>query len=221
MATSLSAAPDRQRSVTAAFSALRLLDRPTSTSQEVAEALEQEPQLGKQMLKMARSPLFGVRSPDLTVARAVVLLGFVTVRKLVVLSLCRDLGSLSDEAETDQWRRALWVGIAAEQIMRRIDEPAAAEALMAGMVSVMSDAFDGELADEAVGRTRTVDPARMARFIDAAVRVADLVIAASPGLPPTTDVDEALEAAGLGPLSDGRLGVDIRRGFDLYASLLV
>ena len=221
MATSLSAAPDRHRSVTAAFSALRLLDRATSTSQEVAEVLEQEPRLGKQMLKMARSPLFGVRAPDLTVSRAVVLLGFVTVRKLVVLSLCRDLGNLSNEAETDQWRRALWVGIAAEQIMRRIDEPAAAEALMAGMVSVMSDAFDGDLADEAVGRARAVDPKRMERFIDAAVRVADLVVAASPGLPPTAEVDEALEAAGLGSLSDGRLCVDIRRGFELYASLLV
>lgn len=222
MAIATNSATDSHRSVTAAFNALRLLDRKTATSSEVGEALEHDPRLGQQMLKMARSPLCGVRTPDLTVSRAVVLLGFVTVRKLVVLSLCRDLGALGgSEADTERWQQALWVGISAEQIARRIDENAASEALMAGMVSVMADSFDDNVDSQAITGERNVEPERMARFLDAAVRVADLVVSTSPGLPQTADVDEALEAAGLRPLNDGRLALDIRRGYELYASLLV
>ncbi len=211
-----------QHGVGVAFKVLRILDREDSTGAEVAEALETDPQLGRQVLRMARSPLFGVRSPDLTVARAVVLLGFVTIRKLVVLSLCRQLGSV-DAAGPDsrRWRRALWVGIAAEEITRRFDERAASEALLVGMTSVMADALAAHgTTSIGLDGARSADPARMQRFLRGAERVAQLIIEARPGLPATTEVDAALEEAGLMPLHDGRLAVDIRRGYELYASLL-
>lgn len=203
-----------------AFNVLRLLDRPTSTSVEVAAALEQDPTLSAQILKMARSPLCGVTSKDLTVGRALVLIGFVTVRKLVVVSLCRQLGSMSDENE-EQWRHGLWVGIAAEEIVRRIDETIASEALMQGMMRHSSDqlAAHGE-GDVFANHQTAVDPARMARFLAGAEAVADLIIAARPALPSTASVDEALQEAGLMPMGDGKLAVDIRRGFELYASLI-
>jgi len=203
---------------TVAFKVLRVLDRPNSTCAQVAEVLEQDKNLSRQILKMARSPLCGVRSPDLTPARSIVLLGFVTVRKLVVVSLCRELGSLGD-GDAGRWRNALWVGIAAEEITRRIDETIASDALMAGMMTAMSD----ELAEYDSGRPALpdsgVDPKRMARFLAGAQAVAALIIAAQPGLPATIAVDEALEDVGLMPLDDGRLAVDIRRGFELYSSL--
>ncbi len=213
---------ERQR-IGVAFNVLRLLDRPDSTGADVAEALEKDETLGRQVLRMARSPLCGLRSPDLTVARAVVLLGFVTIRKLVVLSLCRDLGSIGSAAEpgdANRWRRALWVGIAAEEITRRYDERAASEALMAGVTSVMADAFASYGNPDGLDVTPAVDPERMQRFLGGAEGLARLIIEARPGLPPTTAVDDALEEAGLMPLYDGRLAVDIRRGYELYASLL-
>ncbi len=201
-----------------AFKVLRVLDRPNSTCAQVGEVLAEDPSLSRQILKMARSPLCGVRSPDLTAARAIVLLGFVTVRKLVVVSLCRELSSLS-EGDGDGWRNALWVGIAAEEITRRIDETIASDALMAGMTASMSSQF-AQLGSTAPATPDSgVDPKRMARFLAGAQAVASLIIAAQPGLPATADVDEALEGAGLMPLYDGRLAVDIRRGFELYSSL--
>ena len=209
--------PDKQ-GPSLSFKLLRILDRPTSTSADVAEVLEAHPTLPKQILKMARSPLCGVRSPDLTVGRAIVLLGFVTVRKLVVLTLCRELGSIGDNAKLHEWKHALWVGITAEEIARRVDETLASEALMAGMMTYMHDAFEGHV--ETSTAPASADAAKMERFVRAAESVASLIIQARPGLPSTTAIDESLEEAGLMPLYDGRLGVDIRRGFEVYASLM-
>ncbi len=216
--TATSPAVDESR-ITVAFNVLRLLDRPTSTCVEVAEAMEQDPVLDRQVLKMARSPLCGIRSPDLTVSRALVMLGFITVRKLVVVSLCRVLGSLGEGNES-RWRRGLWVGIAAEEIALRLDETAASEALMAGMTSFISADLEDRGATELVATASNVSPARMQQFVQAAENVADCIIVARPGLPSTAEVDEALEAAGLMPQQDGKLALDIRRGYEVYASLL-
>ena len=143
-----------------------------------------------------------------------------TVRKLVVLTLCRELAAMGNNAEVHEWKRALWVGIAAEEITRRVDETMASEALMAGMMTHMQDAFEGHVPSESTTETSSADAKRMTRFVTAAEAVASLIIAAQPGLPSTAAIDESLEEAGLMPLYDGRLAVDIRRGFEVYASLM-
>ena len=205
--------------VTIGFRTLRLLDRRDSTSRDVAEVIDTDPRLGNQILKMARSPLCGIRSDDLTVERALVLLGFVTIRKLVVVSLCRDISEVAAEEAAD-WRRALWNGIAAEEFTRRIDETIASEALMAGMTRSMGGSFTDQQAGADHQLDAGVDPARLDRFVAVGQAIAEVFIARQPGLPSTADVDEAIEAAGLPALGDSRLAVDIRRGYDLYASLL-
>ena len=53
-----------------------------------------------------------------------------------------------------------------------------------------------------------------------AEHMAEVFIKARPGLPSTADIDEALEESGMVALRDGKLAIDIRRGYDLYASLL-
>lgn len=213
--TSTTPSSTAEHRITVAFNVLRLLDRPTSTSAEVAEAIEQDKTLSEQILKMARSPLCGVRSPDLTVGRALVLIGFLTIRKLVVVSLCREIGSM--EGDNDHWRHGLWVGIAAEEIVRRIDETIASEALMVGMMRTIGDSV-GE--DSGIRIESKIAPERLERFLLAAERVADAILAVRPALPTTADVDAALESAGLVGMQDGKLAVDIRRGYELYASLL-
>ena len=205
--------------VTIGFRTLRLLDRRDSTSRDVAEVIDTDPRLGNQILKMARSPLCGIRSDDLTVERALVLLGFVTIRKLVVVSLCRDISEVAAEEAAD-WRRALWNGIAAEEFTRRIDETIASEALMAGMTRSMGGSFTDQQAGADHQLDAGVDPARLDRFVAVGQAIAEVFIARQPGLPSTAEVDEAIESAGLPALRDSRLAVDIRRGYDLYASLL-
>jgi len=205
--------------IVAAFNALRIIDRPRSTASEVAEALESDPGLSAQLLRMARSPLFGVRSDELTVGRAVVLLGFLSVRKMAVLQLGRELTTSAAGAEdTERWKRALWRGISAEQIALRVSEDLAADALMSGILQSFSNDF------EAAGVSREssiADPAvqrRLETIVDAAEAIAAEILDALPGLPTTATIDDCLVTAGLGR-ADGRLAVDIRRAHDLYASL--
>lgn len=205
--------------LTAAFAVLRTLDRPTSTGKDVAEALEQDGRLAKQVLRLASSPMYGLNAPELTVQRAVVLLGFITIRKLVVVSLCRALGALNEETE-GRWREALWVGIAAEEITLRIAESAAADAFILGMTRQLSAIVESDGIAELGAPEPKIDPERLDRFLTSAELVAAVIMDALPGLPSTAAVDEALEAGGLAPLHDGKLAVDIRRGFDLYASLI-
>ncbi len=206
--------------IIAAFNALRVLDRPNATASEVADALESDPALSEQLLRMARSPLYGVRNDELTVGRAVVLLGFLSVRKMAVLHLCRMLGATTGDGDSiDRWKRALWRGIAAEQVALRLDDHLAADALMCGILRSFSD--DVEAAGISTDTAQT-DPAtheRIQKFVDAGDAIAGKILNALPGLPTTAAIDDALLSAGLGRLEDGRLAVDIRRSHDLYASL--
>ena len=183
-ATATASTNDR---VTIGFRTLRLLDRHDSTSRDVAEVIESDPRLGNQILKMARSPLCGIRSDDLTVERALVLLGFATIRKLVVVSLCRDISEVAAEEAAD-WRRALWNGIAAEEFTRRIDETIASEALMAGMTRSMGGSFSDPEMVVADGLNAPIDPARLDRFVAVGEAIAEVFITRQPGLPSTAEV---------------------------------
>lgn len=209
-------ATDVERQVSVALNVLRTLDQPSSTSAAVAEAAAADPQLGQQILRMARSPLCGVRAPDLTVARAIVLLGFLSVRKLVVVSLCRDMSG-TDKSVAAEWRKALWVGICAEEIAKRVDESLAPEALMVGMMRQIAGSYSDEMA---AAQTSDAEGERFDKLLLGAERLAEVIGRARPGLPSRREVDDTLESAGLRRLDDGKLAVDIRRGYELYAALL-
>jgi HDOD domain len=224
MELAVSAATDTagaQARIISAFNALRVIDRRNSTASDVAEALERDPALSAQLLRMARSPLFGVRSDDLAIGRAVVLLGFLSVRKMTVLHVCRLLSSSGggDPETSDRWKRALWRGIAAEQLALRIDDTVAADSLMSGiMMSFSADVEKAGLSAE----TPTTDPQQQRRIksiVAVSETIAEKILHALPGLPSTSDIDDCLSSAGFGRLEDGRLAVDIRRNHDLYASL--
>ena len=96
---------------------LRVLDAESTTAQEVADALADDPALCRRLLRLARSPMFGIVADDLTVQRAVVLVGFSTVRSLAVLSAAKGLTAQDNGAE--RWAEALTTGIATEQLAHR------------------------------------------------------------------------------------------------------
>ena len=91
---------------------------------------------------------------------------------------------------------------------------------MAGMTRSMGGSFSDPEVAVGDGLNATIDPARLDRFVAVGEAIAEVFITRQPGLPSTAEVDEAIESAGLPALRDSRLAVDIRRGYDLYASLL-
>jgi hypothetical protein len=204
--------------IVSGLNALRVIDRPRSTASDVAEALEVDPELSERLLRMARSPLYGVVDDELSVGRAVVLLGFLSVRKAVVVHFCRSLAA-GGSADGDRWTQALWRAIAAEQLAVRLAPELAADAFMAGIMR----SFSSDVTATGMSAAGPVDDpdvrARLDSLTEAGDALAELIIAALPALPTTTDIDRCLTSVGLGRLEDGRLAVDVRRGFDLYDSL--
>lgn len=210
---------------------LRVLDAESTTAQEVADALSDDPVLSRRLLRLARSPMFGVMADDLTVQRAVVLVGFSTVRSLAVLSAAKGLTAHDDGAE--RWVDALTTGIATEQLAARAGvDPG--DGLVAGMLNRLVDGADEGVA-KAMARSvpaAIVEAMRMdagsliaptspplCRLVDAGKAVAALMIEVAPGIPSSTELAEVLETTTFPGLADRRLATDIRRGVDLYASL--
>lgn len=215
----------------AAVMVLRVLDAESTTAQEVADALSDDPVLCRRLLRLARSPMFGVMADDLTVQRAVVLVGFSTVRSLAVLSAAKGLTADDDGAE--RWVDALTTGIATEQLAARAGiDPG--DGLVAGMLNRLVDGADEDVAKamarsvptaivEAmrVGADSVIAPTSppLCRLVAAGKAIAALMIEVSPGIPSSTELAGVLETTTFPGLADRRLATDIRRGVDLYASL--
>lgn len=210
---------------------LRVLDAESTTAQEVADALADDPVLCRRLLRLARSPMFGIVVDDLTVQRAVVLVGFSTVRSLAVLSAAKGLTAHDDGAE--RWAEALTTGIATEQLAHRTGSDPG-DGLVAGMLNRLVEGADDEVAEamarsvpaeivEAmhVGADDVITPTSpmLCRLVHAARTIARLMVEMSPGIPSSAELADVLETTTFPGIADRRLATDIRRGVDLYASL--
>lgn len=210
---------------------LRVLDAESTTAKEVADALSDDPLLCRRLLRLARSPMFGIVADDLTVQRAVVLVGFSTVRSLAVLSAAKGLTAHDDGGE--RWENALTTGIATEQLAARAGvDPG--DGLVAGMLNRLVDGADDNVA-KAMARsvpaaiveamrlddTSVIAPNSppLCRLVDAGKAVAALMIEVAPGIPSSAELADVLETTTFPGLADRRLATDVRRGVDLYASL--
>ncbi len=210
---------------------LRALDAESTTAQEVADALSDDPVLCRRLLRLARSPMFGIVADDLTVQRAVVLVGFSTVRSLAVLSAAKGLTAHDDGAA--RWLDALTTGIATEQLAERAGvDPG--DGLVAGMLNRLVDGADDGVV-KAMARSvpaQIVEAMRvddstpidtssptLCRLVDAGKAIARLMVEVAPGIPSSGELVDVLETTTFPGLADRRLATDIRRGVDLYASL--
>lgn len=124
---------DRLAGATGPLRVLHLLADEQVSIRDVAEAVESDDELGRRLLRIARSPLYGITATDITVGRAVVLLGLTTVRNLAVISACEHLALESGVDHTDFWDHALLVGVVAERLAERVDADAE-DAFMAGLL---------------------------------------------------------------------------------------
>jgi len=114
------------------------VNRETTTARQLAALIQRDQALALKLLRLANSAFFSLRKPCTGIAHAVTLLGFGTVRDLVMtLSLW---GSIGDSDPTTRRRRkALWlhcatVGATAKILGKKIRGVDAGEALSAGLL---------------------------------------------------------------------------------------
>jgi diguanylate cyclase (GGDEF)-like protein len=103
----------------------------------IAKAIAMDPALATKVLKMANSPMIGLRQPAKTVSHALALLGVNAVRTLalsfsLVTSLRKGGGRAIDHAL--YWKRSLISAVAAQELARAIRLPHAEEAFLAGLL---------------------------------------------------------------------------------------
>ncbi len=114
------------------------VNRESTTAKELASLIQRDQSLALKLLRLANSAFFSLRRPCTGIGHAVTLLGFGTVRDLVMtLSLW---GSIGDADPTTRRRRkSLWlhcasVGAAAKMVAKRVRGVDPGEALSAGLL---------------------------------------------------------------------------------------
>lgn len=151
----------------AAMRALRMVDDPQASTADLARLVETDPALSAQVMRLANSPYYGLSQNVSSAGRAVVLLGFTTVRALAVSGACRLLadGRRDELFPPGFWPHAVATGVATAAVARRT-------------AVAPSDAFTaGLLHDIGAALLFRRDPGAYQRVLDAADLDPDTLLA--------------------------------------------
>ncbi|HPF39678.1 MAG TPA: HDOD domain-containing protein [Phycisphaerae bacterium] len=106
-------------------------------AERIAAIISEDPALAARILRVANSPFYGAAGKITQVSRAVVRLGTIAVRNLVVgMCACDAFGACgqSDSSHGTLWRHSVASAVAAETIAARIGFKPAEEAFLAGLL---------------------------------------------------------------------------------------
>src|SRR5262249_4121373 len=115
---------------------LRLVDREGASGRELVEVIEHDQALTGKMLRLANSAFFGQNRRVATIPRAVVLLGFSTVRNLALgVKVWDALSSGISRVRLEQlWSHAASVAVATKELCVRLRAADPDEAFTAGLL---------------------------------------------------------------------------------------
>lgn len=116
---------------------LTVTESPNSSASDVAKVLCEDQTVAAKILRVVNSPFYGGGREITQVSRAVVILGSVAVRNLVMGVCTRDTISSSGAQEPEHaelWRHSMAVGAACDLIARRIGFDPPEEAFLGGLL---------------------------------------------------------------------------------------
>ena len=116
---------------------LTVSEAPNSSADDVARVLSEDPAIAAKILRVANSPFYEMSREVTQVSRAVVMLGSIAVRNLVLGICARDsmphpAGHIPEHATL--WRHSIAVGAASELIAREVGLRPPEEAFVAGLL---------------------------------------------------------------------------------------
>ncbi len=115
-----------------------LVDQPTTSAAQVAQALSMDQVLTARVLKLANSAFYGAPRKISTVTDAIVMLGMRTIRNMTMAVSCFDLFDRDVNGYTsrrgDMWRHSLCCGYAAQHIAKLAKYSLSEEAFVAGLL---------------------------------------------------------------------------------------
>jgi putative nucleotidyltransferase with HDIG domain len=107
---------------------------------ELSKALSSDPAMAARALRLSNSPFYGRPADVSSVEEAVLVLGFFTVRSLVVATATYDLFKGDSKSNNQEgpasalWEHSLATAIAARQIARQTSHPHIEECFLAGLM---------------------------------------------------------------------------------------
>jgi putative nucleotidyltransferase with HDIG domain len=100
----------------------QIADDPHSTAEDMGKVVAQDPALSVRMLKIANSPIYGLRKEIDTITRAVALLGLDEIRNLVLTTTVgKAFDGISNNLITmhDFWHHSLYCGLLAQILAKK------------------------------------------------------------------------------------------------------
>jgi putative nucleotidyltransferase with HDIG domain len=146
----------------AAMQIVRLVDNPDASPAELGRLIEMDPALSARVIRLANSPLYSVSTAVRSAARAVLLLGFTTVRGVAAAAASSLLTENPNLGPADYWAHSVSVA-AASAVAAQVLGVAENEAFSAGLLHDVGAALlhgaDPERYDEMIAAT---EPATLA-----------------------------------------------------------
>lgn len=117
---------------------LQILENPHSSAPDVERVIMLDQAMASRILRLVNSAYYGFPRKITTISQAVVILGFMTVKNLVLSISVSDmfirLGSNRVFNRSELWRHSVGVAVAARILARRMRFPQLEEAFMAGLL---------------------------------------------------------------------------------------
>lgn len=117
-----------------ALEAMKLLDDPNVTPVKITDLISQDAALASRLLKVANSAMFSRRARVSTLSQAIMMVGFKTLRGLIIAASVREL--LRSETELDKyiWGNSMLTAVTAGNLARELKHPYHEETFTYGLL---------------------------------------------------------------------------------------
>ncbi|MEJ5299374.1 MAG: HDOD domain-containing protein [Thermodesulforhabdaceae bacterium] len=113
---------------------LQKLSDPQATSKEIEDIIIRDPSLTARILKLANSPFYAQARTIKTIKEATTVIGFNTLRSLVLASAVREMFKVFGLVEKMLWEHAVTVGFISRFIALKISHRSSEEYFIAGLL---------------------------------------------------------------------------------------
>ncbi len=117
-----------------AFKILRLVEDPATDVSSLQDAIMADQSLAARVLKMANSAYYGLRRNIDTISEAIIMMGFVAIKNLVLAVSTKDVYKKFGLLEQKLWEHSIGVSVASGLIAREIRFIHAEETTVAGLL---------------------------------------------------------------------------------------
>jgi len=117
-----------------ALKVIKLIENPNTRLDDIQKAIMADQALTSRVLKIANSAFYGLRHNVETVSEAVAIIGFNTLKSIVLAAATREVYKRFGIIEQKLWEHSLGVSIAASVIARRTGRVKTEEAAIAGLL---------------------------------------------------------------------------------------